>query len=200
MDIYEHLLIGHQPSIPRCSPQNICKIIARVNCLGIEGNLYFCRDYLFLPNGEKQLMHDIQKAAIDGGDRIVGCGLKNQKTTHMVQYFCCQCAQIYQGSKVNKSTNQIIGRSDYVECQILNNARSSNQGQWVTKVQRKQLLPNNFLPMMIAVHLTFQSSMMKMVTTSNSTQVIHFMSSMDLGTYESPPKCWTMNPSPFWGT
>ena len=59
MDVFECLEIGLAPFLPRFSCQNICEIITRANNYGMKGKIYFCPEYLFMPNGKDQLMTDI---------------------------------------------------------------------------------------------------------------------------------------------
>ena len=128
MDVFEYLEISLAPFLPRFSRQNICELVARANNHGMKGKLYFRPEYLFLPNGRDQLMTDIQKAAMEGGDSIVGCGSKDHKRSKMVQYFCCQCAQVYRGEKFDKVTKQVLERDDYVQCNVQHDERCAHPG------------------------------------------------------------------------
>ena len=129
MDVFEYLEISLAPFLPRFSRQNICELVARANNHGMKGKLYFRPEYLFMPNGRDQLMTDIQKAAMEGGDSIVGCGSKDRKRSKMVQYFRCQCAQVYRGEKFDKVTKEVVERDDYVQCKVQHNESCARPGR-----------------------------------------------------------------------
>ena len=137
MDVYEHHDVGMHSAIPIYSRQNICEILDRGQRFGLPGKVYFRPDYLFQPNGKQQLIQDIQKAAMEGGDNIVGAGSKERKTIQMVQYFRCQCAQLYRGNKVDKVTGAIVSKSDYACCHIQNNKTYSGRGLPGKKASKK---------------------------------------------------------------
>ena len=46
----------------------------------------------------------------------------------MVQYFRCQCAQVYHGEKFDKVTKQVLERDDYVQCNVQHNERYARPG------------------------------------------------------------------------
>lgn len=83
---------------------------------------------------KKTLLHEIQKAAIKGGDQIASHGGRDKKNkvdrsgVKTEYYLRCQCARLYEGDKCDTRTGTINLRGDIRVDKLSNNRQNNRHG------------------------------------------------------------------------
>jgi hypothetical protein len=119
------LRLALMPLPPCFVKPDICSVID-TNSLS-KALIYFRPQYTFDKKGREALYCDIQRAALIGGDRLTLWG--RGKVPKQEMYICCQCSPIYRGSKVDKVTGSLLGRTDYRNATYCNNRKNQRHGQ-----------------------------------------------------------------------
>jgi hypothetical protein len=109
----------------RYTNQDICSLITQHKFS--KALIYFDPKYTLDETGRDELLSDLIRAALAGGDRILSMGKGRSKDQCLD--IRCQCSIVYRGSKVDKVTGDIIGRSDYRKTTYCNDRKNQRHGQ-----------------------------------------------------------------------
>jgi hypothetical protein len=129
------------PLPPSFALHNICSLIES-NKLTTQAHIYFHPKYTLDKKGRDELFSDLLRASLKGGDRIVLRGTGNAKGQCM--YIRCSCALVYQGTKIDKVTGQILDRTDYRNTTYSNNRRNQRHGQTGRNASHRTTIDRRF--------------------------------------------------------
>jgi hypothetical protein len=105
--------------------QDICSVITSHKDLKVL--IYFGPKYTLDKKGRGELLADLTRSALLGGDSLISFGKGSSKGQCL--YIRCQCAAIYTGSKYDKAKGQIVGRTDYRKTTYCNDRKNNRPGK-----------------------------------------------------------------------
>jgi hypothetical protein len=125
MEMEAYVTLPSMSFQPCYTQQDICSLI-HSNRIS-QTLIYFSPEYSLDDKGKGELLADLQKAALAGGDVLSSWGRGRGKD--QVMYLRCQCSIIYRGSKVDKVSGSIVERTDYRNTTYSNDRKNNRHGQ-----------------------------------------------------------------------